>query len=65
MEVLQSHFVSQKTFDEARKHFGDKALVDLIGSVGYFSMLSIVLNASETDLNRDPPFPDVRGYRKV
>ena len=65
MEILESHFVSEKTFDEARKHFGEKALVDLIGSVGYFSMLSIVLNASETDLNREPPFPDVRGYKKV
>ena len=65
MEVLENHFVSQKTFDEARKHFGEKALVDLIGSVGYFSMLSIALNASETDLNREPPFADVRGYKKV
>ena len=67
MEVLQNHFVSQKTFDEARKIFGDKALVDLIGSVGYFSMLQIVLNSSETDLqaDREPPFPDVRGYKKT
>ena len=67
MEMLENHFVSQKTFDEARTHFGEKALVDLIGTVGYFSMLSIVLNASETDLqaNREPPFPDVRGYKKI
>lgn len=67
MEMLENHFVSDKTFEEARKHFGEAALVDLIGTVGYFSMLSIVLNASETDLqgNREPPFPDVRGYRKV
>lgn len=66
-EMLENHFVSQKTFDEARAHFGEKALVDLIGTVGYFSMLSIVLNASETDLqaNREPPFPDVRGYKKM
>jgi 4-carboxymuconolactone decarboxylase len=67
MEALQNHFVSQKTFDEARKIFGEKALVDLIGSVGYFSMLQIVLNSSETDLqaDREPPFPDVRGYKKT
>ena len=67
MEVLQNHFVSEKTFNEARQHFGEKALVDLIGSVGYFSMLQICLNASETDLQpgREPPFPDVRGYKKT
>lgn len=67
MEMLENHFVSDKTFEEARKHFGEAALVDLIGTVGYFSMLGIVLNASETDLqpNREPPFPDVRGYKKV
>jgi 4-carboxymuconolactone decarboxylase len=67
MEMLENHFVSDKTFEEARKHFGEAALVDLIGTVGYFSMLGIVLNASETDLqpNREPPFPDVRGYKKI
>jgi len=67
MEVLQNHFVSDKTFNEARKFFGEKALVDLIGSVGYFSMLQICLNSSETDLQpgREPPFPNVRGYKKT
>jgi 4-carboxymuconolactone decarboxylase len=67
MEALTNHFVSQETFDEARKIFGERALVDLIGSIGYFSMLQIVLNSSETDLqsDREPPYPDVRGYKKI
>jgi 4-carboxymuconolactone decarboxylase len=67
MEALENHFVSEKTFNEARAIFGDKALVDLIGSVGYFSMLQICLNSSETDLqpHREPPYADVRGYKKV
>lgn len=67
MEVLENHFVSQKTFDEARKIFGERALVDLIGSVGYFSMLQICLNSAEVDLQADrkPPFADVSGYRKT
>jgi 4-carboxymuconolactone decarboxylase len=67
MEALQNHFVSEKTFNEARAIFGEQALVDLIGSVGYFSMLQICLNSSETDLqpDREPPFADVRGYKKV
>lgn len=67
MEALENHFVSQKTFDEARKIFGERALVDLIGSVGYFSMLQICLNSAEVDLQADrkPPFADVTGYRKT
>ena len=50
MEALENHFVSDETFNEARALFGEKALVDLIGSVGYFSMLQICLNSAEVDL---------------
>lgn len=67
MEVLKNHFVSDATFAEARRIFGDKGVVDLIGAIGYFSMLQICLNCGEVDLQADrpPPFPDVRGYRKA
>jgi len=67
MEALENRFVSEKTFNEARALFGDHALVDLIGSIGYFSMLQICLNSAEVDLqpDRKPPFPNVRGYRKT
>jgi 4-carboxymuconolactone decarboxylase len=67
MEILRNHFVKEETFAAARKIFGDKGVVDLIGSVGYFSMLQICLNSAEVDLqtDREPPFPDVRGHRKV
>jgi hypothetical protein len=41
-------------------------VTDLIGAVGYFSMLSICLNSAEVDLQDvPPPFADVRGYKKV
>jgi len=67
MELLTNHFVSDETFEAARALFGEEALVDLIGSVGYWSMLAMCLNSAEVDLQPDraPPFPDVRGYRKV
>ena len=53
--------------DKARAIFGAKGVVDLIGSIGYFTMLQICLNSAEVDLQADrkPPFPDMRGYRKV
>jgi 4-carboxymuconolactone decarboxylase len=66
MEVLEKHFVSEKTFNEAKAIFGHKGLTDLIGAVGYFSMLQICLNSAEVDLQDvEPPFKDVRGYAKV
>jgi 4-carboxymuconolactone decarboxylase len=42
-------------------------VVDLIGSIGYFSMLQICLNSAEVDLQPDraPPFAEVRGYQKI
>jgi 4-carboxymuconolactone decarboxylase len=67
MEMLDNHFVSDETFNEARKLFGDRTLVDLIGSIGYFTMLQICLNSAQVDLQADrkPPFADVSGYRKL
>jgi 4-carboxymuconolactone decarboxylase len=67
MEALEKHFVSKETFAEAEKLFGRQGVVDLIGAVGYFSMLQICLNSAEVDLQQDrkPPFPDVRGYEKL
>lgn len=67
MEALTKHFVSDKTFNEAKRIFGNKGVTDLIGAVGYFSMLQICLNSAEVDLQDDvePPFANVRGYRKV
>jgi len=67
MEILRNHFVSEKTFAEAKAIFGEKGVVDLIGSIGYFSMLQICLNSAEVDLQPDraPPFAEVRGYQKT
>lgn len=67
MEALENHFVTEETFNEARDIFGDQGVVDLIGSVGYFSMLQICLNSAEVDLQADraPPFANVRGHKKI
>ena len=66
LAVCQSS-VSDKTFSEAKTIFGESAVVDLIGSVGYFSMLQICLNSAEVDLQagRKAPFANVSGYSKT
>jgi len=65
-EILRDHFVSDATFAEALAELGEQGIVDLIGSLGNFSMLAMLLNACQVDLQDvEPPFPDVRGYAKV
>ena len=66
-ELLTEHFVSEETFARALEHFGPQGLVDTVASLGNYTMLGMCLNAFEVDLqqDREPPFPDVRGYAKV
>ena len=65
-EILRDHFVSDETFAATLGEFGEGGLVDLIGSLGNYSMLAMLLNACQVDLQPvEPPFPDVRGYAKV
>jgi 4-carboxymuconolactone decarboxylase len=65
-EILQDHFVSDETFAAALAEFGEAGLVDLIGCLGNYSMLAMLLNAFQVDLQDvPPPYPDVRGYGKV
>jgi 4-carboxymuconolactone decarboxylase len=66
-EVLERHFVSDATFAAGLAAFGDRGLVDLIASLGNFSMLAMLLNTFQVDLqaNRPAPFPDIRGFARV
>ena len=59
--------VSDETFAEAHELFGNQGVVDIIGTLGNFSMLAMLLNACQVDLQpgRTPPFPDVRGHQRV
>ncbi len=67
IELLSTHFVSDDTFARARAVFTDQQLVDTVGLLGNFTLLSMCLNLFQVDLQpeRVPPFPDVRGYSKV
>jgi 4-carboxymuconolactone decarboxylase len=66
-QILGDHFVDQETFDAALAEWGENGVVDIIGCLGNFSMLAMLLNTFQVDLKPgDPePFPDVRGFAKV
>jgi 4-carboxymuconolactone decarboxylase len=45
--LVMDHRIPDDLFARARKHWDEPALVDLIGLVGYYSMLAAVLNGFE------------------
>ena len=59
MELLHDRYVSEKTFETARQQFGDHGCIDIVASIGNFSMLAMPLNAFLVDLKRPPPFADI------
>lgn len=66
-QILRDHFVDQGTFDAAHAEWGEAGLVDIIGCLGNFSMLAMLLNTFEVDLKPgdEPPFPDIRDFKKI
>ena len=49
-QILRDHFVAQETFDAALAEWGEAGLVDIIGCLGNFSMLAMLLNTFQVDL---------------
>lgn len=48
MELMHHHGVSEATWREALAAFGERGAVDLTALVGYFVMVSMVLNVAHT-----------------
>ncbi|MGW0710317.1 carboxymuconolactone decarboxylase family protein [Streptomyces sp. NPDC002643] len=66
-QALLEHFVDDDTYAATLKELGEPALVDLVISLGTFTTLALILNTFQVDLrpDREPPFPDVRGFQRL
>ena len=51
-ELLEQRTVNQVTYDRAQVMLGDRGVVDLVGIVGYYCLVSVTLNVF------DMPLPD-------
>lgn len=63
-ELHHNRGVSDATWADAVRLFGEQGAIDLIGINGYYTMLSMVMNAARTAVPEStaaplPPFPDV------
>jgi 4-carboxymuconolactone decarboxylase len=54
-ELLRTHGASEPTYRAALEQFGEQGVVELATLVGYFTMVSLLMNAAHT-----PPASDVR-----
>jgi 4-carboxymuconolactone decarboxylase len=47
-ELLRNRSVSDTTYARAVKHFGEESVVDLVGVVGYYAMIAMLMNVART-----------------
>lgn len=62
LELLHNQRVSDMTYDRAVALFGEPGVIDLVGILGYYSLLAMVMNTARTPIRDDmtrslPPFP--------
>ena len=57
-ELITTRRVSDATFERATKEIGLTSVIDLVGIIGYYSLVSVTLNAFEIPLpeGEKPPF---------
>jgi len=57
-ELLTTRRVAAATFDRARKELSEAGVIDLVGIIGYYGLVSVTLNAFELPLpeGEKPPF---------
>jgi len=49
-ELLGTGGVSDAVFQRAKEAFGERGIVDLVGAVGYYSLVSMTLNVAQVPL---------------
>ena len=52
-QLVQNHRVARRTFDAIQKRFGDEGLLQLTGTIGYYCMLAMTVNACELEAGPD------------
>ncbi len=56
-ELLANRGVSDATYDRAVAMFEESGVIDIMGIVGYYTTLSMIMNVGRTDLLDDRPLP--------
>jgi 4-carboxymuconolactone decarboxylase len=55
-ELIETRQVSEPTFRKAEKELGPRGVVDLVGVLGYYGLISMTIKAFEVPPEGDDPF---------
>ena len=61
-ELLQTHGVSDPTYAEALQAFGEQGVVELASLIGYFAMVSWVMNVARTPAQASATGPGIAAF---
>jgi 4-carboxymuconolactone decarboxylase len=56
-ELVKTKRVSTATFERAKKELGQTSVIDMVGIIGYYSLVSVTLNAFELPLPEGEKLP--------
>ena len=56
-EVLANKSASDATYERTVKQFGEAGVIDILGIVGYYSMLAMIMNVARTAFTDGRPLP--------
>ena len=57
IELITKRRVSDANFERAKKEIGQTSVIDLVGIIGYYSLVSVTLNAFEIPLPEGEKLP--------
>lgn len=61
-ELIERRGVSEASYQAALQRFGERGVVDLSGLIGYFAMVSMVLNMAHTPAEPAPGVDDLPAF---
>jgi len=64
-QVDQDSVVDDSTYSRALEIFGDAAMVELLATIGYYTLLAIVMNVAQTPAPITPALPEKAEGRKT
>ena len=50
MELQRNHAISDATYERAVERFGEQGVVETVSLIGYYTMISMILNTSRAPL---------------
>jgi 4-carboxymuconolactone decarboxylase len=62
-ELQRSRAVTDDTYARAVQLLGEQGVVDLVGIVGYYSTLAMIMNVAQTPAPEEGPWPKGQGPR--